>query len=201
VDADRLRVLGLLGVSHIMQPPDGRPFRVPGLDVVHDGPDARVYANRGAQPRAVVVGAQRVVAGGDAALAAITAPGFAFREEAVTEAPVAGVPEDGPAGRAGRARIRRIDPDRLVVDATATRPGMLVVSDAWDPGWTATVDGREIDVERVDYVMRGVPLPAGAHRVEFRYEPWSFEAGRAVSLVTLAGLAALALAGRRRRRA
>jgi uncharacterized membrane protein YfhO len=62
---------------------------------------------------------------------------------------------------------------------------MLVVSDAWDPGWKATVDGHDAKVERVNYVMRGVRVQPGAHRVEFRYRPWTFTAGWIVSLAAL----------------
>jgi uncharacterized membrane protein YfhO len=76
---------------------------------------------------------------------------------------------------------------------------MLVVSDAWDPGWKATVDGKDVDVQRVNYVMRGVRVGPGAHRVEFRYRPWSFTVGWIVSLVALLVLiGALVLWSRRR---
>jgi uncharacterized membrane protein YfhO len=78
---------------------------------------------------------------------------------------------------------------------------MLVLSDIHFPGWKATVDGREVPIERVDYLLRGVKLPAGAHDVEFAYEPASFRIGWIVSLLTLAGLGvAVALALWRRRR-
>jgi uncharacterized membrane protein YfhO len=117
----------------------------------------------------------------------------------VTEKPVAGL-ASGQATPAGSARIvPGNDPDKLKVDVVAQRPGMLVVSDAWDPGWKATVDGKDVDVQRVNYVMRGVRVGPGAHRVEFRYRPWSFTAGWIVSLVALLVLiGALVLWSRRR---
>ena len=48
---------------------------------------------------------------------------------------------------------------------------MLVLTDNAYPGWKAKVDGKDAPVERVDYIFRGVRVPAGAHRVEFRFEP------------------------------
>jgi hypothetical protein len=50
----------------------------------------------------------------------------------------------------------------------------------------------------VDYLLRGVRLPAGTHRVEFSYEPWSWTAGWIASLLAALALAAWVLAGRRR---
>jgi uncharacterized membrane protein YfhO len=74
----------------------------------------------------------------------------------------------------------------------ARRAGLLVLTDVWFPGWKATVDGRDVPIERVDYLLRGVRVPAGAHRVEFRYEPASFTAGWIISLVALMAIAAIA---------
>ena len=56
-------------------------------------------------------------------------------------------------------------------------------------------------MERVDYLIRGVTVPAGAHRVEFRYDPASWRAGWIVSLLALVAVGAAAAIGWRRRRA
>jgi hypothetical protein len=158
---------------------------VPGLILAHDGPDARLYISSFTQPRAAVVSAQHVVGSGDEALDAIAAPGFNLEREVVTEKRIGGL-GDGTADPAGSARIvAGDDPDRLRVDVSASRAGLLVVSDAWDPGWKAKVDGRDAEVERVNYVMRGVRVGPGEHRVEFSYRPWSFTVGWIVSLTAL----------------
>jgi hypothetical protein len=199
VDPTRLHMLNVLGTRYIMQPLSDPPLHVPGLQLAHNGPDARLYISPSAQPRAAVVSAQHVVGSGDAALDAIAAPAFDLQRTVVTEQPVAGLPS-GQAAAAGSARIiPGDDPDKLNVDVDVRRPGMLVVSDAWDPGWKATVDGKDVDVQRVNYVMRGVRVGPGAHHVEFRYRPWSFTVGWIVSLVALLVLiGALVLWSRRR---
>ena len=78
----------------------------------------------------------------------------------------------------------------MEIDARLTRPGVVVLGDNWFPGWKAKVDGRSADVERVDYVLRGVAADPGRHRVEFTYEPASWRIGWIVSLLSLAALAA-----------
>jgi hypothetical protein len=206
-----LRAMRLLGVTHVMEgkavqvgePPDERvlrfdPLDEPGLTEVYDGPDARLYGVEGALPRAFVVGGQQVVDGEDAALDAITRPDFDARRVAVTEERLDGLPESGPAGE---AEIVRYGPERVTIRASSEGPGLLVLSDNHYPGWKATVDGEPADVERVDYLFRGVRLGPGAHTVEFRYEPLSFRIGWIVSLLALVGLVAAIAVGKRRRRA
>jgi uncharacterized membrane protein YfhO len=88
----------------------------------------------------------------------------------------------------------------VTIRARSQRPGLLVLSDNYYPGWKAKVDGEPADVERVDYLFRGVRVPAGASTVEFRYEPLSWRIGWIVSLVSLVGLLAAIVLGMRRRR-
>ena len=184
-----LRALGLLGVTQIVQPPSEPPLR--GLEKTYDGPDARLYANPHALPRAWVVGAQRVVPGDDDQLAAISEPSFDPRREAIVSAPVAGLAE-APAQR-GSARITRYEPDRVELSASASGAGLVVLSDVHYPGWTATLDGREVPIERVDYLLRGIAVGSGEHRIVMTYEPWSWRAGWVVSLLTALALGALAM--------
>jgi hypothetical protein len=199
VDDRRMRTLSLLGVADLLQPPADPPPAAQGLRLAYAGPDARVYANGRALPRAWVVGAQRVVSGGAAALRATTAPAFDPRAQAVVERRVPGVPTaTAPDSAAGTARIASYAPDRVVLRSHAPRGGLLVLSDVAYPGWKAWVDGRPADLHRVDYVLRGVRVPAGAHRVEMRFEPATFAVGWIVSAVAAVALAALALLWRRR---
>jgi Bacterial membrane protein YfhO len=129
------------------------------------------------------------VTGEDAALAAITTPGFDARRAAVVERPVAGL-ADGPAPPAGSARIAAYEPERVTLTARADRRGLVVLSDVAFPGWQATVDGRAAPIERVDYLLRGIPVGPGTHRIVLQYRPLSWRGGWIVSLLALLGLAA-----------
>ncbi len=90
----------------------------------------------------------------------------------------------------GPAEILREDNGHIVLQATRTNPGWLVISQAWYPGWKARVDGIERPFVRANFAFGAVKLEAGTSRVELDYEPKSVIVG---ALVTLVG--ALACAG------
>jgi Bacterial membrane protein YfhO len=165
--------------------------------LVYRGPDARVYANEYALPRVFLVAEQRVVGGGEAALGAVSSLGFDGRRVAVTERAVRGVPQahSDRTPPPGSARLVTYEPERVVAMASAARPSLLVLTDSFYPGWKATVDGRSTPIERVDYLLRGLPIPPGTHRVEFRYEPASYRAGWIISLLSALAVLAAAVVG------
>ena len=76
-------------------------------------------------------------------------------------------------------------PGMLEFRVDADQPGWLLLSDAWYPGWQATVDGVEAPLLRADYLFRSVHIPPGDHRVRIDYRPSSFYLGLALSLITL----------------
>jgi len=92
------------------------------------------------------------------------------------------------------ATVTRHEPDRVELSVTLERPGMVVLSDVYYPGWTLTMDGRPATVYRANRMMRGAAVPAGRHTLVYTYRPESFRIGLAVScvgLVLMAGLGVL----------
>jgi hypothetical protein len=199
--AEALPAFRLLSVTDIAQDPAEPRVGDPRLPLAYDRRDVRVYANPRALPRVGVVDAQRVVPSDDAQLAAVLEPGFDGRRMVVTPNPLPGLRANPGPGPAGDARIVTYKPERVVVDVTSRRPAAeLVLTDLHYPGWKVTLDGEPADLHRVDYLLRGASVPAGRHRVEFRYEPLSWRAGWILSLVTLVGLAIVVAGVLRRRR-
>jgi hypothetical protein len=187
-----LRAFNLLGVADIIAGPEAEPLRGRGLRVAYEGDDARVYSNSRALPRASLVAHGRVVSGEDESLDAVLEPGFDPRRTAILESEIGGLSGRPLApGAAGSARVVELEPERVVVRARAARRSLLVLDDVHYPGWKAKVDGRETPIHRVDYLLRGVPLWAGEHEVEFRYEPATWRVGWIVSLAALLVLVAL----------
>lgn len=195
-----IRALNLMSVADIMASPGVKFPAVPDLRLVYRGPDAWIYRNPQALPRVFVVDHQQTVSSGSAALTASTAAGFDRGGVAVTEKAVPGVAQGVGGATSGTARIVSNGAERIVVDATTAQRGILVLTDVYNPGWNVTVDGRPAGSQQVDYLLRGVALGAGHHRIVFAYQPASFTIGWVVSLTsTLALLGCVGFAVLRRR--
>jgi hypothetical protein len=78
-----------------------------------------------------------------------------------------------------------LSPDEVVIDLEAPGAGVVVVNEAWYPGWQAWVDGSPAPVLRANGFVRAVAVPAGARRVELAFRPAS---GRATRWLLLLGL-------------
>jgi hypothetical protein len=84
-----------------------------------------------------------------------------------------------------RADITEYHHNAITIHVETEQPGMLVVSEAWFPGWNAYLNGIQSPVYRTDFSLRGVFVSAGTTTVELRYEPASFARGATITLTTL----------------
>jgi len=164
----------------------------PDFSRVHDG-DVKVYRNLRAMPRAYLVHQARQEQG-LAAIDAMKQPGFDPQREVILESAAPAL--DKPTG-ADAVQIVTDEPENVAMDVDVTAPGILVLSDAYYPGWQATVDGQSVPILRANYYFRGLALGAGQHRVEFTFHPRSLDVGALVSLIALGVLVALLLPERK----
>jgi len=192
------RVLGLLGVSRLIMAPyvelDSADLRT-----VYRGRDAIVVANRLAAPRAFVARAARVAASEDDELGFVQEARFDPRSDAIVRADEIGGRWAGTAG--GSAQIVAERNDAVTLRARLPRTGLVVLGDAWAPGWTVTVDGRAARALQANMVLRGVVVPAGTHAVVWRYRVPGLRLGAALSALGLALLLAWILVPASRRAA
>jgi uncharacterized membrane protein YfhO len=127
------------------------------------------------------------VPGREAALAALGDPGFELAAKVLLESTADGASLS--TGGTGTAAVEASgNPDVVRVHARADDGGWLLLSDAWYPGWTATVDGVRVTVYRADGMFRAVWIPSGEHEVEFVYQPVSFALGFLLSALGWGGL-------------
>ena len=77
-------------------------------------------------------------------------------------------------------------PNRLTYHSRLSRPRIAVFSEIYFPwGWQATVDGKPVEIGRVNYVLRALNLPAGNHTVTFEFKPQSVERAESISVASI----------------
>ncbi|MGP1625345.1 YfhO family protein [Prevotella koreensis] len=86
-------------------------------------------------------------------------------------------------------------PNHLTYDVKSSTGGIVVFSEVYYPGWTATIDGNPAEVGRVDYVLRGIQMPAGSHKVEMIFYPKSVDNTETVAYIAYLLLFATIAAG------
>ena len=108
----------------------------------------------------------------------------ALRDSTWNQRTTAILEQDSPLGARGApgtpyvaATVTSYENNRVELDATSPAEGILVLSEVYYPGWQAYVDGRQTEILRTDYSLRGIAFPAGSHHVEFRFTPPPFVAG------------------------
>jgi hypothetical protein len=189
----RSDLLSRAGVGFVAAPPQGfgpEPSAedLARLKLVYSGADGRVYKVRDSLPRAYFV---RNCVNAEDSRAAL----FRFQEAAFDPSKAVilesrgGEPAEscGPMSHGGEAVVRIVKDDAHAVTVSVDAPlgGFLVLNDAWDKGWEATVDGVDRDVLPANALFRAVPIAAGRHSVEFEYRPRTYRIGLVVSAGTL----------------
>ena len=168
--------------------------------------NVRIYENLGALPRVYIVPSVIDASGESDALAAISNPDFDYHNFVVLEgrAPFAANASKPSSAASALSRSKESSsgsaqshskessPGAGITALKTThgalevstsysrdRPGYLVLTDSFYPGWNAYLDGKPVPIYRANYMFRGIDAPAGNHAVVFKYEPASFMIGAA----------------------
>jgi hypothetical protein len=186
------------GVTHLVLP--GGAIEDPWAEAAQGG--VRLGGNERLQvwavphrPWASFAPSARTATGMKSALLASLGAVRAGSDEVVVEA--AELPPTSP----GQVRSVARGAEALAVEGEAVGPALLVVNDAWWPGWEAEIDGVPATILVADGLVRAVPFPAGRHRLVMRYDPPEVRQGLALSGLGLVLLSALAVLEERSRRA
>ena len=81
--------------------------------------------------------------------------------------------------------IINFEENKIKIQTNSDNDGVLVLTDIFYPGWTATVDGNPTEIFKANGLVRSVFVPAGEHFIEFEYLPYSFTLGLIISFTTL----------------
>jgi hypothetical protein len=188
-------LLDLLGVRYVLVdatiPPDREDIvaLTAGRKEVFRTPSVVVFESENPPPYTWIVHDVREVKQ-DEALPLLTEGDLDPYKTALVEAPAPIEALDKPSN-GETARITRYEPDAITLETTAASDGLLVVSEMYEKGWHAYVEGKRVDVLPTDHALRGVPIPAGVHTVEMRYEPLSLRVGLPISIITAIAMLAI----------
>ena len=164
------------GLSHVLAVSPNAEARLgPGVSVG----GVTIHRNEGHLPRARLVGRPAYARDERHASALMKELDQGILDRLIVEDPTQPLPPD--AAVSGSAKIVRDMPEHLIVEVNAQTPAYLFLADSYDPGWTARAEGVELPIRPAYAAFRAVYLPAGRHRVEFRYEPAGFRLGALVT--------------------
>jgi hypothetical protein len=83
-------------------------------------------------------------------------------------------------------KITSYEPNRLTYDVNTGKGGVLVFSEIYYPGWTATVDGQAVELGRVNYILRAIHIEPGRHQVELVFFPKSVNMTETIAYIAFA---------------
>ena len=79
--------------------------------------------------------------------------------------------------------IQEYEPNRLKYEVNSGKGGVVVFSEIYYPGWTATVDGQPAELGRVDYILRALNIQPGRHQVELSFFPKSVHTTETIAYI------------------
>jgi hypothetical protein len=199
IQVPSLEDVRLLGVRMLIVhegqelPPD-----LTGAVVTREG-GYEVLELEGAQSRVSVVGSWTVAEGERAAIDAVTARGFDPATTVVLEEDP-GIPPPAESAGTWRATYGEASPEDVRVTVSTSRPSVVLVRNAWEEGWTATIDGEPARVLPADGFLQAVPVLAGTHDIRLMYREPAIGRGLLASAAVWAAFVALVVAAAVRER-
>jgi len=92
--------------------------------------------------------------------------------------------------------MKSYEPNAIGYEVKSARGGAVVFSEIYYPkGWKCTIDGQEVEYAQVNFVLRGITVPAGVHQVEWTFEPAVWKTGNQISWTGSALMILLVLGG------
>jgi hypothetical protein len=141
------------------------------VEVKPDGPFALFEFTR-ALPRASLFSRWETSTKDEATLDQLASPAFDPTQKVFVAGDVTPqVNAGGATNQAGAVEYTGYSTKDIKLKAKADAPSVLLLNDKYDADWRVYVDGSAAKLLRCNYIMRGVALPVGEHKVEFRYEP------------------------------
>jgi len=200
-----LGAAGLLNAVKLLDPEQQRFRLLMAFEFYRDRPDGPILTRTnatgpfalfeftGALPRAQLYANWQVSTNDAATLKELAAKEF---DAAKTVLLAENLPLPDPVNAtntiAGKVEFVSYAPKHIVLKTQSAAPAVLLLNDKYDPNWQVTVDGQPSALLRCNYLMRGVQVPKGEHRVEFHFRPPTDSLYVSLATIALGGLLLIA---------
>lgn len=164
-------LLNMLDVKYVVFP-DTLPF--PNLTPVFSSNDDQivVHRNQTALPRAWVVEKVKTIKEPKFIWSELNSDSFNPAQTAIVEEPMEVIPNP----TVKIVKPTSFDLHNLSFETETDTKAFVVVSEIYYPaGWKAYIDGKETKIYPTDYILRGVIVPAGKHKLEMKFDPASYK--------------------------
>lgn len=180
----RNRLFALLSVGYILTKKGEQPTDKKIGETVWENKTWRIEKNHNIAPRVYLINDYQVIRDKDKILGRLFDDSFDYRKTVIVEDELP-VPTDANNEPVGTAALDRYEENKVSIKTNSKSSAILVLTDNYYPGWKAYVNGKEENVYRANYTLRGVTVPKGKNLVEFRYEPLSLKIGIYISFLSL----------------
>jgi hypothetical protein len=152
-----------------------------GWKRIYAGIDGTVYAWTGPPAGPTVVFDAEHIANDSTALKVFTSSGFDYRGGVIID----GVGSSSSTSGSATVTSARLGVNSAQIAVRSSKPGWLVVPNMWDPGWSATVNGVPVAVQRANFNEQAIAVPAGRSVAILRYRPVGLTAGLIISGISV----------------
>jgi hypothetical protein len=186
-------LLDLLAVRYLV----GRPGGVvpPGLPVVQDQ-GLPIYRRDSALPRAYLCSEVKLVKESSQRLKILSEPAFPRAQVALVEVESRDF-EDVESGPQGTVSLVADSPNLVTLHCDTSTKQILVLADAWSPGWQVSVNGESRPLYKVNQMFRGVVVGPGESEVRFTFHPPAWTLSLCMMAISLLVCLMLGLGGRK----
>lgn len=154
----------------------------PRYKLIKERPGYSLFENLEVIPRAFTVSEAIYKSNDSEILRALKDNSFDWRSSVLL--PGDDISLEFPAGNSS-TDILKYNLNYVRIRVKSTQQGILILSDAYYPGWNAYLNGTKTQLLRANYAFRAVDIPSGESIVEFKYEPLSFRLGTAMTVIAL----------------
>jgi uncharacterized membrane protein YfhO len=151
-----------------------------------------LYLNSNYLPRAFMVYDYEVIRDSNKVLSRMKERKEDFNKMVFLESEPMGMPKSNGYVK-NSVDILKYSAQHIDIKVFSEKKGIMILSDSYYPGWEASIDGQPVKIYPADYAFRAIAIPAGEHMVTFRFNPFSFNTGFAITLIFLLGAFLLCL--------